>query len=179
MVLRKGQVLVTIREAPFAQAVDMRSGHLHKMELRYNMADNQIDPYACMAKLNKHCQKNHLQLEYRDIFITASSQDHVFTVAVVIDKVQYESATGKTKKEARALAAVLAWNTIQEQKKGELDSYEQHKEPKLSLLSPSVPEFTSSNSINYVSWLYEYASKNNVQIRYNLISKTGVQHKPV
>ncbi|XP_026525116.1 interferon-induced, double-stranded RNA-activated protein kinase [Notechis scutatus] len=130
--------------------------------LGYNMADNQIDPCLCMAKLNEHCQKNFLQLEYRDIYNTASSHDHLFTVAVFIDKVQYESATGKTKKEAKALAAVLAWNTIQEQKKGELDSCEQHKEP-----------------ISYVSWLYEYASKNNVKIQYNCISKTGVQHKPV
>ncbi|XP_026551182.1 interferon-induced, double-stranded RNA-activated protein kinase [Pseudonaja textilis] len=85
--------------------------------LGYNMADNQIDPLVCMAKLNEHCQKNFLQLEYREIYNKASSHDHLFTVAVVIDKVQYESATGKTKKEARALAAVLAWNTIQEQKK--------------------------------------------------------------
>lgn len=40
-----------------------------------------------------------------------------FTVAVVIDKVQYESAIGKTKKQAKAQAAVLAWNTIEQEKK--------------------------------------------------------------
>uniref|UniRef100_A0A8C6V7Z8 non-specific serine/threonine protein kinase n=1 Tax=Naja naja TaxID=35670 RepID=A0A8C6V7Z8_NAJNA len=130
------------------------------------MADNQIDQYACMARLNEHCQQNHLQLEYRDIFTAASSHDQ-FTVAVVVDKVQYESATGKTKKEARALAAVLAWNTIQEQKKGELDSYKQHK------------DFTSSNSINYVSCLNEYASKNKLQVEYKSESKTGPPHNLV
>ncbi|KAG8123475.1 putative Interferon-induced double-stranded RNA-activated protein, partial [Naja naja] len=62
---------------------------------------------------------------------------------------------------------------------GELDSREQHKAPKLSLIPPSVPEFKSSNPINYVFCLNEYASKNKMRVDYILISKTGVQHNPV
>ncbi|XP_058020440.1 interferon-induced, double-stranded RNA-activated protein kinase [Ahaetulla prasina] len=143
------------------------------------MADNHIDPRACMQKLNEYCQKNLFKLEYKDIAITGPSHDRVFTIAVAIGKDQYESAIGKTKKAAKALAAVLAWNTIQEQKKGELDSCEQDKESTLSPLSLSVSESTSSNSINYVSLLNEYALKNKVHVQYNLISKTGLEHKPV
>ncbi|XP_060548402.1 interferon-induced, double-stranded RNA-activated protein kinase [Pantherophis guttatus] len=143
------------------------------------MADNHPDPHTFMNKLNQHCQKKGLKLEYKDIAITGPSHDRVFTVAVVIGKVQYESAIGKTKKQAKAQAAVLAWNTIQKQKEGEPDSCEQHKESTLSLLSLRVPEYTSSNSINYVSLLNEYALKNKVHVQYNLISKTGLEHKPI
>ncbi|XP_015671474.1 interferon-induced, double-stranded RNA-activated protein kinase [Protobothrops mucrosquamatus] len=142
------------------------------------MPDNHLDPHRCMAKLNEHCQKSLLKLEYKDIAVTGPPHDRVFTVAVVIDKVQYSPGTGKSKKEAKCLAAVSAWRTIQNQNKGELDSCEQHKEPKLSLVA-SVPEFSSSDSINYVSMLNEYASKNKVRVQYNLISKTGMDHKPI
>ncbi|KAL7987490.1 hypothetical protein Chor_006409, partial [Crotalus horridus] len=139
-----------------------------------NMTDNHLDPRTCKAKLNEHCQKNLLKLEYKDIGVTGPPHDRVFTVVVVIDKVQYSPGTGKSKKEAKGLAAVSAWRTIQKQKKGELDSCEQHKE-----LVASVPEFSSSDSINYISRLNEYALKNNVCVQYNFISKTGLEHKPI
>uniref|UniRef100_A0A0F7Z9Y3 non-specific serine/threonine protein kinase n=1 Tax=Crotalus adamanteus TaxID=8729 RepID=A0A0F7Z9Y3_CROAD len=138
------------------------------------MTNNHLDPRTCKAKLNEHCQKSLLKLEYKDVGVTGPSHDRVFTVAVVIDKVQYSLGTGKSKKEARGLAAVSAWRTIQKQKKGELDSCEQHKE-----LVASVPEFSSSDSINYISRLNEYALKNNVCVQYNFISKTGLEHKPI
>ncbi|KAM3854222.1 interferon-induced, double-stranded RNA-activated protein kinase isoform 1-T2 [Vipera latastei] len=142
------------------------------------MSDNHLDPQTCKGKLNEHCQKNLLKWEYKDIAVTGLPHDRVFTVAVVIGTTQYSPGTGKSKKEARGLAAVSAWRTIQQQKKGELDSCEQHTEPNLSLVA-SVPEFSSSKSINYISLLNEYASKNKVRVQYNFISKDGLDHKPV
>ncbi|XP_070590232.1 interferon-induced, double-stranded RNA-activated protein kinase [Erythrolamprus reginae] len=141
------------------------------------MPDNCLDSDECMAKLNNYCQKNHFKLECQEIDATGPPHDRVFTIAIVINKVQYEPATGKSKKEAKTKAGVLAWKAIQN--KGELDSCEQHNESKLSLLSQSDPELTSSNSINYVCWLNEYASKNKVRVQYNMISKTGLDHKPL
>ncbi|KAM6464626.1 interferon-induced, double-stranded RNA-activated protein kinase isoform 2-T3 [Liasis olivaceus] len=155
------------------------------------MSDNHHDSRTCMAKLNEHCQKNSLKLEYKDIAITGPPHDRVFTVAVVIDKVQYSPASGKSKKEAKAHAATLAWNTIAKQKKAMPDSREQHQEPlpvqcylpppQPAATSPaaSSPEVSSSNSVNYVSLLNEYALKNKVPVQYNQISKTGLEHIPV
>ncbi|XP_063161740.1 interferon-induced, double-stranded RNA-activated protein kinase [Candoia aspera] len=143
------------------------------------MADNHRDSRTCMAKLNEHCQRNHLKLEYRDIGIEGPPHDRVFTVAVVIDKNRYSQASGKSKKEAKAHAAELAWNAIEREKKAELDSREQHQESKLGLPATNIPESSSSKSISYISLLNEYALKNKVCVDYNCISKTGLEHKPV
>lgn len=45
--------------------------------LGYNMANNHPDPHRCMSKLNEHCQKKGLKLEYKNIAITGPSHDRV------------------------------------------------------------------------------------------------------
>ncbi|XP_007435907.1 interferon-induced, double-stranded RNA-activated protein kinase [Python bivittatus] len=155
------------------------------------MSDNHHDSRTCMAKLNEHCQKNSLKLEYKDIAIRGPPHNRIFTVAVVIDMIQYSPASGKSKKEAKAVAAKLAWDAIEKQKKAMPDSREQHQEPSPvpSYLPPpqpagtspaaGSPEVSSSNSVNYVSLLNEYALKKKVPVQYNQISKTGLEHIPV
>uniref|UniRef100_A0A803T8K8 Eukaryotic translation initiation factor 2 alpha kinase 2 n=1 Tax=Anolis carolinensis TaxID=28377 RepID=A0A803T8K8_ANOCA len=145
------------------------------------MAANHRDPHVCMAKLHEYCQRNRLQLEYLELDIRGPPHDRIFTVAVQIDKIQYRQCEGKTKKEAKAHAAVLAWESIETGNEANLAS-EAHQQPlhaPLQLPSPLPAANITAVSTNYISLLNEYALKNKKIVEFGLESKDGPDHKPV
>ncbi|KAJ7342297.1 hypothetical protein JRQ81_010041 [Phrynocephalus forsythii] len=161
------------------------------------MAANYAGPHVCMAKLNEHCQRRSLKLEYRDIATTGPAHDRVFTVAVVINGRQYSTGTGKSKKEAKGRAAGTAWEIIEQEMQQMLASRPQ--EPPLPAApmqaQPAVPtlpqplqlpaaagnqlEALPTSSVNWISKLNEYASKHQVIVDYQLESQSGPPHMPI
>ncbi|XP_034964171.1 interferon-induced, double-stranded RNA-activated protein kinase isoform X2 [Zootoca vivipara] len=125
------------------------------------MADNQAVPRFYMARLNEYCQRQRLRLDYRDLGFEGPPHNRVFTVAVEIDGKQFSQATGKTKKEAKDQAAFLAWESIQQ----ELPL------PEPAALPASLP--------NFLTLLNEYSSRNKVVVRYDVVSKSGLDHMPI
>ncbi|XP_061480709.1 interferon-induced, double-stranded RNA-activated protein kinase isoform X2 [Rhineura floridana] len=83
------------------------------------MADNHAGPRVYMAKLNEYCQKKRARLDYKEVDVSGPAHDRVFTIAVLIDARKYSPGTGKSKKEARAHAALLAWEIIQKELQAE------------------------------------------------------------
>uniref|UniRef100_A0A8C0QP32 non-specific serine/threonine protein kinase n=1 Tax=Chelonoidis abingdonii TaxID=106734 RepID=A0A8C0QP32_CHEAB len=76
------------------------------------MAEYYVKSQLYKGKLHEYCQKNKLQLEYKDVKVEGPPHDRVFTVMVVIGDREYPVATGKNKKEAKEEAAKAAWDSI-------------------------------------------------------------------
>ncbi|XP_060115297.1 interferon-induced, double-stranded RNA-activated protein kinase [Heteronotia binoei] len=152
------------------------------------MASSQAVPRKYMANLNEYCQKRRLKLEYKDISVRGPPHDRIFTVMVVIEKREYTQAMGKSKKDARSRAAKLAWDTIQQEEEAHPASaplqqaqpfpHPSSPTPKSLECAASALDIASLPSDNFISLLNEYASKNNVTVRYPLKDKTGEDHKP-
>ncbi|XP_042302367.1 interferon-induced, double-stranded RNA-activated protein kinase isoform X2 [Sceloporus undulatus] len=148
------------------------------------MADNHGGSCVYMAKLNEYCQKYRLRLEFPIVSVTGPPHDRIFTAAVEIDKTRYSEGKGKTKKEAKKHAAALAWEIIQQEKPAERASEIQRQplpapSPVPSLQAPLPAANIVEPSLNHISWLNEYAAKNNKVVEYHLESRDGPAHKPV
>ncbi|XP_054829760.1 interferon-induced, double-stranded RNA-activated protein kinase [Eublepharis macularius] len=148
------------------------------------MADNHAVPRVYMAKLNEDCQKKKWKMEYKDVNITGPPHDRIFTVVVVIENKEYTPATGKSKKEARSLAAKFAWDAIHQEVNAHPASTPlQQPSPSPSPPPLQLPKCAASltdvaSSPNYISLLNEYALKNKVTVQYPFKDKTGEDHKP-
>uniref|UniRef100_A0A8D2JHD7 Eukaryotic translation initiation factor 2 alpha kinase 2 n=1 Tax=Varanus komodoensis TaxID=61221 RepID=A0A8D2JHD7_VARKO len=145
------------------------------------MANNHADSIESMRKLNEYCQRNGLQLNYRDIAASGPSHDPEFTIAVFVGTQEYARATGKSKKEAKHAAAHSAWAIIQ------CNLSLGQRPPPPQLLPPSPPQLPKSASLsselpcspgNHISWLNEFAQKNGVNVVFISRGKTGEAHKP-
>ncbi|XP_039574997.1 interferon-induced, double-stranded RNA-activated protein kinase isoform X5 [Passer montanus] len=68
-----------------------------------------------MTKINHYCQMHKLKLVYDPINMTGPSHDPEFTVVVRINGEEYGRGTGKSKKEAKAVAAKETWEMIEKQ----------------------------------------------------------------
>nr|XP_060609965.1 interferon-induced, double-stranded RNA-activated protein kinase [Anolis sagrei ordinatus] len=142
------------------------------------MAANNGNPHVYVARLHEYCQRNRLQLDYVELGVRGPPHDRIFTEAVQIDRRQYSPCEGKTKKEAKAHAAALAWETIESENKA-LEAQRQPQPAPLQLPAPLPAANITETSTNYISLLYEYASRNKKIIEFGLQSKDGPPHKPV
>ncbi|XP_033001332.1 interferon-induced, double-stranded RNA-activated protein kinase [Lacerta agilis] len=141
------------------------------------MADNQAVPRMYMAKLNEYCQRNRLRLDYKDLGFDGPPHNPVFTVAVEIDGNQYSQATGKSKKEAKDHAALLAWESIERRLPADpVLRPPQQPLPPLSSSPSRSPEPVAQR--NYLALLNEYSTRNKVVVQYVLVSKSGLDHMP-
>nr|XP_005296319.1 interferon-induced, double-stranded RNA-activated protein kinase isoform X1 [Chrysemys picta bellii] len=150
------------------------------------MAEHYVKPQLYKGKLNEYCQKNKLQLEYKDVKVEGPPHDHVFTVMVVIGDREYPVATGKKKKEAKEEAAKAAWDSIAQENQTKRASLPQTPPPQPSPQPsppppPSLPIAFSSleeiQPLDYISMLTKYGLKHNIMIDYKLADESGPAHK--
>ncbi|XP_026505407.1 interferon-induced, double-stranded RNA-activated protein kinase isoform X3 [Terrapene carolina triunguis] len=148
------------------------------------MAEYYVKPQLYKGKLHEYCQKNKLQLEYKDVKVEGPPHDRVFTVMVVIGDREYPVATGKNKKEAKEEAAKAAWDSIAQENQTKQASLPQTPQPQPPQPSPSPPSlpiaFSSSEELqplDYISMLTKYALKHNIMIDYKLEDESGPPHK--
>ncbi|XP_050806259.1 interferon-induced, double-stranded RNA-activated protein kinase isoform X4 [Gopherus flavomarginatus] len=138
------------------------------------MAEYYVKPQLYKGKLHEYCQKNKLQLEYKDVKMEGPPHDRVFTVMVVIGEREYPVATGKNKKEAKEEAAKAAW-----------DSIAQENQPQPPKPSPSLLIAFSSDTLeeiqplDYISMLTKYGLKHNIMVDYKLEDESGPPHKKI
>ncbi|XP_008172592.2 interferon-induced, double-stranded RNA-activated protein kinase isoform X2 [Chrysemys picta bellii] len=152
------------------------------------MAEHYVKPQLYKGKLNEYCQKNKLQLEYKDVKVEGPPHDHVFTVMVVIGDREYPVATGKKKKEAKEEAAKAAWDSIAQENQTKRASLPQTPPPQPSPQPPPPPPpslpiaFSSLEEIqplDYISVLTKYGLKHNIMIDYKLADESGPAHKKI
>ncbi|CAM4648362.1 interferon-induced, double-stranded RNA-activated protein kinase isoform X1 [Lepidochelys kempii] len=147
------------------------------------MAEYYVKPQLYKGKLHEYCQKNKLQLEYKDVKVEGPPHDRVFTVMVVIGNREYPVATGKTKKEAKEEAAKAAWDSITQENQTKQASLPQTPQPQPSPPPPPPPaEFSSDilkeiEPLDYISILTKYGLKHNIVIEYKLEDEYGPPHK--
>ncbi|KAM9156446.1 interferon-induced, double-stranded RNA-activated protein kinase [Pangshura tecta] len=153
------------------------------------MAECSVKPQLYKGKLHEYCQKNKLQLNYKDVKVDGPPHDRVFTVMVVIGDREYPVATGKNKKEAKEEAAKAAWDSITQEnqtKQASLPQTPQSQPLKPSPPPPRPPPIASSSNtleeiqpLDYISMLTKYGLKHNIKIDYTLEDESGPPHKKI
>lgn len=127
------------------------------------MADD-ISVGFYIGELNKYCQKNRLEVNYREVLKTGPPHDLRFTIQVILDGIEYPEAKGKSKKEAKNAAAKLTLNMLKE--KRETSS--------LSLSTTDTSDDLSSE--NFIGRLDRFAQKERLSVNYeqrNELSASG------
>lgn len=107
-----------------------------------------------IGELNKYCQKNRKEVNYREVYKTGPSHDLRFTIQVILDGIEYPEATGKSKKEAKNAAAKLTLKILKE--KRETSS--------LSLSTTDTSDDLSSE--NFIGRLDRFAQKERLSVNY-------------
>ncbi|XP_050806258.1 interferon-induced, double-stranded RNA-activated protein kinase isoform X3 [Gopherus flavomarginatus] len=149
------------------------------------MAEYYVKPQLYKGKLHEYCQKNKLQLEYKDVKMEGPPHDRVFTVMVVIGEREYPVATGKNKKEAKEEAAKAAWDSIAQENQTKQGSLPQTPQPQPPKPSPSLLIAFSSDTLeeiqplDYISMLTKYGLKHNIMVDYKLEDESGPPHKKI
>ncbi|XP_032628293.1 interferon-induced, double-stranded RNA-activated protein kinase isoform X3 [Chelonoidis abingdonii] len=152
------------------------------------MAEYYVKSQLYKGKLHEYCQKNKLQLEYKDVKVEGPPHDRVFTVMVVIGDREYPVATGKNKKEAKEEAAKAAWDSIAQENQTKQTSLPQTPQPQPSKPSPPPPPLPIAFSsdtleeiqpLDYISMLTKYGLKHNITIDYKLEDESGPPHKKI
>ncbi|NWV15439.1 E2AK2 kinase, partial [Ptilonorhynchus violaceus] len=126
----------------------------------------------CMEKINHYSQIHKLEVVYDTINMTGPSHDPEFTVVVKINKVKYGTGTGKSKKEAKAVAAKKTWEMIEKQ----------HKNPSnMDAAELTTTQRTSSPVLgkDYVSLLNIFSQRTCQIVDYPDKTRTGDAHVPM
>ncbi|XP_014806210.1 PREDICTED: interferon-induced, double-stranded RNA-activated protein kinase isoform X2 [Calidris pugnax] len=126
----------------------------------------------CMDKINRYCQKNDYLLHYVETGRKGPSHDPEFTVVVKIDGIEYGTGTGKNKKEARAAAAKITWEMIENQPQS--PSTTQAAE-----LNTSPVTLLPASASDYVSRLNLYSQRTSQKVDYPNRNRTGAAHAPI
>nr|WBQ01575.1 protein kinase R [Eptesicus fuscus] len=117
-----------------------------------------------IGELNKYCQKNRIEVNYREVSKTGPPHDLRFTIQVILDGIEYPEAKGKSKKEAKNAAAKLTLEILKE--KRETSS--------LSLSTTDTSDDLSSE--NFIGRLDRFAQKERLSVNYeqrNELSASG------
>ncbi|XP_008492225.1 interferon-induced, double-stranded RNA-activated protein kinase isoform X1 [Calypte anna] len=125
----------------------------------------------CMGKINNYCQKRNLNPFYMDIEKTGPPHNPKFTVALNINGEEYGRGTGKSKKEARAVAAKEAWEKIEKQ----LENPSNVEAVEL-MKSPVILPVTRSN---YIGTLNRYSQKTLQLLDFPDRERIGDDHAPM
>uniref|UniRef100_A0A8C5IG97 Eukaryotic translation initiation factor 2 alpha kinase 2 n=1 Tax=Junco hyemalis TaxID=40217 RepID=A0A8C5IG97_JUNHY len=118
-----------------------------------------------MAKINWYGQKENCNVVYVPVARTGPAHDPEFTFVVKIDGEEYGRGTGKTIKEAKAVAAKETWEMIDKQ---------------VNLTTAQTTSTTSSPALDkdYVSLLNIYSQKTGFIVDYPNKNRTGDPHVP-
>ncbi|XP_023601993.1 interferon-induced, double-stranded RNA-activated protein kinase [Myotis lucifugus] len=107
-----------------------------------------------IGELNKYCQKNNIDVNYREVSKTGPPHDLRFTIQVILDGREFPEAKGKSKKEAKNAAAKLTLEKLKE---------ERESSP-LSL--PTTDTSDDLSSENFVGRLDRIAQKERLSVNY-------------
>ncbi|NXI08730.1 E2AK2 kinase, partial [Irena cyanogastra] len=124
-----------------------------------------------MTKINRYRQMHKLTVDYDTINMTGPSHDPEFTVVVKINGKEYGRGTGKSKKEAKAVAAKETWEMIEKQ----------HKSPSnITAAALTTTQTTSSPAVDkdYVSLLNIFSQRTGQIVDYPNKTRTGDAHVP-
>ncbi|NWS02829.1 E2AK2 kinase, partial [Motacilla alba] len=126
-----------------------------------------------MKNINHYCQVRKLRVDYDTINVTGPDHDPEFTVVVKISGEEYGRGTGKSKKEAKAVAAKETWEMIEKQ----------HKSPSntaaAELTTTQTTSTTSSPATdNYICLLNSFSQKTGYIVDYPNRTFTGDPHAP-
>ncbi|XP_027537409.1 interferon-induced, double-stranded RNA-activated protein kinase [Neopelma chrysocephalum] len=123
-----------------------------------------------MEKINHYCQINKLTLLYDTAGMTGPSHDPEFTIVVKLNDVEYGTGTGKSKKEAKRIAAKKTWEMIEEQSPSSMGAAE---------LATTQTNSSPEPDRDYVSLLNIFAQKARLQVDYPERTRTGDAHAPI
>ncbi|XP_014393904.1 PREDICTED: interferon-induced, double-stranded RNA-activated protein kinase isoform X1 [Myotis brandtii] len=107
-----------------------------------------------IGELNKYCQKNNIDVNYREVSKTGPPHDLRFTIQVILDGREFPQGKGKSKKEAKNAAAKLTLEKLKE---------ERESSP-LSL--PTTDTSDDLSSENFVGRLDRIAQKERLSVNY-------------
>ncbi|NXH25559.1 E2AK2 kinase, partial [Myiagra hebetior] len=125
----------------------------------------------CVTMINRYCQLHKFTVDYDTINMTGPSHDPEFTVVVKINGEEYGTGTGKSKKEAKAIAAKKTWKMIEEQH----NSPSNMAAAELTTTKPTLPPALEKD---YVSLLNIFSQRTLQVVDYTNKSHTGDAHAP-
>ncbi|NWT83905.1 E2AK2 kinase, partial [Lanius ludovicianus] len=125
----------------------------------------------CVTMINRYCQLHKLTVDYGTINMTGPSHDPKFTVVVKINGVEYGTGTGKSKKEAKAIAAKKTLEMIEKQNESPSNMAAAELTTTQTTLSPALEK-------DYVSALNILSQKMSQIVDYPNKTRTGDAHAP-
>ncbi|CAN8203603.1 unnamed protein product [Coccothraustes coccothraustes] len=127
-----------------------------------------------MTKINRYRQIHKCTVVYDTIDITGPDHDPEFTVVVKINGEEYGRGTGKSKKEAKAVAAKETWEMIEKQQKSPSNM------AAAELTTTQTTSTTSSPALgkDYVSLLNIFSQRTGYIVDYPNKTRTGDAHVP-
>nr|WBQ01588.1 protein kinase R [Myotis myotis] len=117
-----------------------------------------------IGELNKYCQKNNIDVNYREVSKTEPPHDLRFKIQVILDGREFPEAKGKSKKEAKNAAAKLTLEILKEEREAS----------SLPLLTTDTSDDLSSE--NFIGRLDRIAQKERLSVNYeqtNELSANG------
>ncbi|NWV52744.1 E2AK2 kinase, partial [Daphoenositta chrysoptera] len=123
-----------------------------------------------MMRINRHCQLHKLTVVYDTIDMKGPSHDPEFTVVVKINGEKYGTGTGKSKKEAKAAAAIKTWEMIEERDESPSNMAAAELMTTQTTLPPAVDK-------DYISLLNIF-SQRTLQIVDYPYTRAGESHAP-
>ncbi|XP_030800598.1 interferon-induced, double-stranded RNA-activated protein kinase [Camarhynchus parvulus] len=128
-----------------------------------------------MTKVNRYGQIHKYKVDYDTIKKTGPDHDPEFTVVVKINGEEYGRGTGKSKKEANAVAAKETWEMIEKQPKSPSNM------AAADLTTAQTTSTTSSPAPDkdYISLLNTFSQKTGYRVYYPDKNCTGDPHAPM
>ncbi|XP_062346234.1 interferon-induced, double-stranded RNA-activated protein kinase [Cinclus cinclus] len=125
-----------------------------------------------VARINRYCQMQKFTVVYDPIDMKGPSHDPKFTVVVKINGKEYGTGTGKSKREAKAVAAKETWKMIEKQ---------QESLSNMGAAELRTTQITSSPPLDkdYVSLLNIFSQKVCQMVDYTNRTRTGDDHAPI
>ncbi|NXH58722.1 E2AK2 kinase, partial [Rhabdornis inornatus] len=125
-----------------------------------------------VRRINRYCQIHKLTVDYVLVNMTGLSHDPEFTVVVRINGKEYRTGTGKSKKEAKAVAAKETWKIIEKAEESSSNTAAAELRTTQTTSSPALDE-------DYISQLNIYSQKMCQMVNYHKNTCTGDAHAPV
>ncbi|XP_005043357.1 PREDICTED: interferon-induced, double-stranded RNA-activated protein kinase [Ficedula albicollis] len=125
-----------------------------------------------VRKINHYRQIHKATVDYDTINMTGPPHDPEFTVVVKINDKEYGTGTGKSKKEAKAVAAKETWKMIEKQQESPSNTAAAELRTTQTTSSPPVDK-------DYVTLLNIYSQRNCQMVDYPNMIRTGDAHAPI
>ncbi|XP_058692978.1 interferon-induced, double-stranded RNA-activated protein kinase [Poecile atricapillus] len=125
-----------------------------------------------VTMINRYSQVHKVTVYYDTIKMTGPSHDPEFTVVVKINDEEYGRGTGKSKKEAKAVAAKETWKIIEKQCESPSN---------MAAAELTTTQTTSSPALDkdYVSLLNIFSQRTHQIVDYPNKTRTGDAHAPM